>query len=223
MLSNKKDNIRDFFFRSDRGKILFTIRYRHIAHQFAQNKIINFERTNEDEAKKLLRNSLVIKPINDTEQNMFEFLEFLIYLPLVIIQAVLYINVKTISVFQYINLLKGIPGDIINLLEKKWENYNRDSKQAYTILNIWVVSFKQIRKNLGIAKLFNFIAHIKFKTIPLSILPPIGSELKRNMEFGIFCGYLFLKKQGNNTIYNIYRLVHFVLQIWVNRQNNTRE
>lgn len=29
-----EEDIRDFFPRSNQGKILFTIRYRHIAHQF---------------------------------------------------------------------------------------------------------------------------------------------------------------------------------------------
>lgn len=78
---------------------------------------------------------------------MFELLKFLIYLPLTIIQAVLYINVTTGSVFQYIRLLKNIPGDIIKLLEIKWEDDNRDPEQIYAIISIWVVLFEQIRKN----------------------------------------------------------------------------
>lgn len=154
---------------------------------------------------------------------MFEFLEFLIYLPLAIIQAVLYINVTTTSVFQYIHFLKNIPGDITKLLEIKWENDSRDPKQTHVIINIWAVLFEQIRKNLGIAKLFNFIAYIKFKIIPPLILLLIRLKSEQNMAFGVFCGYLFLTKQGNNTTYNIYYLVHFVLLIWVKRQKNARE
>lgn len=43
------------------------------------------------------------------------------------------------------------------------------------------------------------------------------------MAFGVLCGYLFLNKQENGTTYNMYRLVHFILRIWVKRQGNAKK
>ncbi|KAI6514979.1 hypothetical protein MCOR05_011904 [Pyricularia oryzae] len=167
----REEGIRDFIPRSSQGKVLFTTRYRRIAHQLAQNEIINLEHMNQDEAKKLLSNSLVTKPPEDAEQNVFELLEFLTYLPLAIVQAASYMNVTTASVSQYIHLLRNTPGDMMKLLETEWEDDSRDPKQTHAIVSTWVVSFEQIRKSLGAAKLLSFIAHIEFKAIPPGMVP----------------------------------------------------
>ncbi|KAI6491352.1 hypothetical protein MCOR11_007124 [Pyricularia oryzae] len=130
-----EEGIRDFFPRSNKGKILFTTRYRHIAHQLAQSEIINLERMVEGEAKELLSKSLVKKPSKNSEQDVFELLEFLTYLPLAITQAASYMNVTTVSVSQYIRLLRNTQGDMIKLLETEWDDDNRDPKQTHAILN----------------------------------------------------------------------------------------
>ncbi|TLS20402.1 uncharacterized protein PpBr36_11190 [Pyricularia pennisetigena] len=158
-----------------------------------------------------------------SEQNVFELLEFLTYLPLAIIQAASYMNVTTVSVSEYTRLLKNTPGDMIKLLETEWEDNNRDPKQTHAIVSTWVVSFEQIRKSPGAAKLLSFIAHIEFKAIPSSMLPLIGLESEQSMALGVLCGYSFLTEQGNGTTYYMHRLVHFALQIWVKRQVNARE
>ncbi|KAH9436474.1 hypothetical protein MCOR02_000148 [Pyricularia oryzae] len=193
-----EEGIRDFIPRSDRGQVLFTTRYRRIAHQLAQNEIINLEQMNQDEAKELLSNSLVTKPPEDAEQTVFELLEFLTYLPLAIVQAASYMNVTTASVSQYIHLLRNTPGDMTKLLETEWEDDSRDPKQTHAIISTWAVSFEQIRKSMGAAKLLSFIAHIEFKAIPPSILPSVGLESEQSMALGVLCGYSFLTKQGNS-------------------------
>uniref|UniRef100_L7JMW3 NB-ARC domain-containing protein n=1 Tax=Pyricularia oryzae (strain P131) TaxID=1143193 RepID=L7JMW3_PYRO1 len=218
-----EEGIRDFFPRSNKGKILFTTRYRHIAHQLAQSEIINLERMVEGEAKELLSKSLVKKPSKNSEQDVFELLEFLTYLPLAITQAASYMNVTTVSVSQYIRLLRNTQGDMIKLLETECDDDNRDPKQTHAIVSTWVVSFEQIRKDRGAAKLLSLIAHIEFKAIPPSIFPSVGLESEQSMALGVLCGYSFLTEQGNGATYDMHRLVHFALQIWVKRQCNSRE
>ncbi|TLS22645.1 uncharacterized protein PpBr36_05749 [Pyricularia pennisetigena] len=210
LAGREEEGIRDFFPRSNKGKILFTTRYWHIAHQLAQNEITNLERMGEGEAK-------------NAEQDVFELLEFLTYLPLAITQATSYMNVTTVSVSQYIRLLRNTQGDMIKLLETEWDDDNRDPNQTHAIVSTWVVSFEQIRKDRGAAKLLSFMTHIEFKAIPPSIFPSVGLESEQSMALGVLCGYSFLTEQENGATYDMHRLVHFALRIWVKRQCNSRE
>ncbi|KAL1842459.1 hypothetical protein VTJ49DRAFT_5196 [Mycothermus thermophilus] len=99
----------------------------------------------------------------------------------------------------------------------------RDEIESEAVPRPLLLNRPCIRKNQDAAKLLGFIARVESKAIPRSMLPSAGSEQRMTRAIGVLCGYSFLSRREDGTTYDMHRLVHLALRVWVNKQDAAAE
>ena len=205
--------------RSESGIILFTTRHKEIAVDVADGNILSLEEMAPAEAKTFLQWSLGNDYLLQDEQSVEQLLEELTFLPLAIAQASAYITRASITIPEYLALMRNTQ-DFVELLSRDFRDKTRDKESRNAIAVTWLVSFSQIEREDPVAmNLLFFMACIESNAIPRSILPLSGSEGDLNLALGVLLGYSFLTQQGDADVYDMHRLVHHAIKFWMQEQN----
>ncbi|EXA35091.1 hypothetical protein FOVG_13859 [Fusarium oxysporum f. sp. pisi HDV247] len=195
--------------------ILFTTRSREVAVSVAQNSIVKLSEMDDEDAKALLKGSLIEKDQMQDTAIIDKLLQELAYLPLAITQASAYMKVNDISVKEYLSLLQKTDQDMVELLSSGFRDSTHYDASQGAVATTWVVSFKQIRSlHEDAATILSFTACLEPKAIPRALFPPLGSDQKMTRAIGTLCGYSFLSKREDGEAFDMHSLVHLATQRW---------
>ncbi|KAF5253916.1 hypothetical protein FANTH_1241 [Fusarium anthophilum] len=207
--------IDEFIPDSEHGCILYTTRSREVAVSVAQNNVVKLSEMDAEDAKALLRGSLIEKDQMQDTALIDKLLQKLAYLPLAITQASAYMKVNEISVNKYLYLLQNTPQDMVELLSCGFRDSTHYDFSQGAVATTWIVSFKQIRAlHKDAATILSIMAHLEPKAIPRALLSPLGSEQKMTRAIGTLCGYSFLSKREDGETFDMHSLVHLSIQRW---------
>ncbi|KAF5559659.1 ankyrin 3 [Fusarium phyllophilum] len=207
--------IDEFIPDCEHGCILYTTRSREVAVSVAQNNVVKLPEMNDEDAKALLKGSLIEKDQMEDTALIDQLLDKLSYLPLAITQASAYMKFNEISVNEYLRLLQNTDQDMVELLSCGFHDRTHYDSSQGAVATTWIVSFKQIRAvHEDAATLLSIAAHLEPKAIPRALLPPLGSEQKMTRAIGTLCGYSFLSKREDGETFDMHSLVHLAIQRW---------
>ena len=223
-VSGELGGIISYLPESENGLTLFTTRYREIAVSLAGSEIIEIQEMDHQEAESFLTRSLIQKDLLNDRTFAIELLNELAFLPLAIAQAAAYLNAMQISIREYLSLLRSTEQNAVSLLSREFGNDTRYRNPRNTVAATWLISFDQIRKSHPIAAdLLSFISCIENKAIPRSILPAIEPEERMVHAIGTLRAYAFITKRGDTDIYDMHRLVHLAIKIWLDKQDASQK
>jgi Tfp pilus assembly protein PilF len=209
----------DFLPEKDDGMTIFTSRRGEVAESLVGNEVLEVGKMSEEEAVLFMTTSLLRKsPIEDG--SIKRLVAELDCLPLAIAQAAAYINTNKITVSRYLDLIRNTDADLVAVMSREFRDSTRYKQSGNAVATTWIVSFEQIRQeNSDAAGLLSFISCIEWKGIPLSLLPALESEAYMTGAIGIICSYGFMTRRDNDhTVYDMHRLVHLAIRIWLDRE-----
>jgi tetratricopeptide (TPR) repeat protein len=200
------------------GGILFTTRDHDAATRYADSDVVEVGEMSFSESKELLQKSLQNKRLLEDQDGTAMVLTLLVNLPLAIMQAAAYLNSKSTTILQYLELYKESSKNEITLLEMDFKGRWRYREMNNAVATTWIISFKQIqRQDRLAADYMRFIACIKEQDVPWDLLPELTS-LQRNNALSTLKGFGFLKEQEGGRFYNMHRLVHLATQNWMRHE-----
>ncbi|KAL8660631.1 MAG: hypothetical protein Q9202_006376 [Teloschistes flavicans] len=221
--SSYSRRITDYLPQSENGRILFTTRHRGIAVSLARNKVVEVQEMDQEEATVFLTNSLTEHELPQDSTIVTELLNELAFLPLAIAQAAAYIYTNQISIPEYLSLLRSTEQDMVSLLSREFHDDTRYKNSRNSIAATWLVSFDRIRRSDPVAAdLLSFMSCIENKAIPRSILPSIEPPERMVHAIGTLRAYAFVTRRNDVDSYDMHRLVHLAIKIWLDKQS-TRE
>ncbi|CEJ93529.1 hypothetical protein VHEMI09110 [[Torrubiella] hemipterigena] len=205
----------EFLPRTNNVRILATTRFRKMATGLAKRNIVEVPQMSLAEAEALLKQSFLDPRQLEDDKAREELIANLTYLPLALWQAISYMNENDITIREYLQMLKKADNNTIELLKKGFRDGDHHDSQS-AVATTWIISFTQIQLNEPpAANLLLFLAWIESKSIPISILPNVGSDQAMTSALGTLCGYGFLRKQENGDLVDMHRLVQLATQLWI--------
>jgi tetratricopeptide (TPR) repeat protein len=197
------------------GAILFTTRDREAATRYAGSNVIAIEEMNDHESRELLQNGLQNKGLFEDEDSTARLLKLLVNLPLAIMQAVAYLNAKSVTIAEYLRIYEESSDSVIKLLSKDFDDRRRYPDMKNPIATTWLISFKQIQlRDPLAAEYMAFMSCINDQDIPRSLLPD-ASQFEKTDAIGILIAFGFIKERLKGESYDIHRLVHIAMQSWL--------
>lgn len=215
-MSASPDRWIDCLPQSKHGSIVFTTRSRKAATKLAGKNMVTVREMEETMAKDLLKKSLINPDLVGEAGATTDLLQKLTHLPLAIIQAAAYINENEITLAEYTALLDDTEQNKIKLLSAEFEDQGRYKESRNPVATTWLISFKQIQTRDPLAaEYLSFMACIKAKDIPQSLLPPAESAKQAVDAIGTLSAYCFVTKQKTGQLLDLHRLVHLATRNWV--------
>ncbi|KAH8911269.1 hypothetical protein BR93DRAFT_965075 [Coniochaeta sp. PMI_546] len=199
-----------------RGSILFTTRNHNVAVRLDTPGIIDLGKLSRHHSIELLTKRLRDDQTAGDTDSLNTLLEDLADLPLAIKQASAYMAKTTITVRQYLSLCQSSDKQLIKLLSKNFGDRGRHDCAENPIAKTWLISFHQISRDNQLS--IRYLAYMSFlseRDIPMSILPPVPSEVDAYEAIGTLQAYGFVTKQegtGTDSVYTVHRLVHLVMR-----------
>ncbi|KAI0145536.1 hypothetical protein GGR57DRAFT_506731 [Xylariaceae sp. FL1272] len=210
--------------QSESGLILFTTRSREVAVAVAVNDVVDLHEMSQEEATEFLKKTLINQELLRDKAAADELFRELTNLPLAIAQAAAYLNRNMISIREYLSLLNGTQQDLVSLLSRNFRDTTGYQRSDNAVATTWLVSFDQIRRDdTTAAELISFLSCIESKAIPRSILPRSQTKEERQHAIGVLCGYAFLVRRGAEDMYDMHRLVHVAIRVWVQKNGAVDE
>ncbi|KAN0087168.1 hypothetical protein V8E54_000856 [Elaphomyces granulatus] len=202
--------------QSKYGFVLFTTRNKQLATTLVGPEVISIPEMDDKMATDLLRASLIRKDLVNDSQTTTQLLCQLSCLPLAIIQAASYMNQTEISVATYLSLLGRQENVMVELLSQDFEDEWRYAESKNPVAVTWLISFHQIQRlNSLAADYLSFMSCIDPRDIPLSLLPPDGSQVKQQIALGLLKAYSFIIGQADDQTLSLHRLVHLATRNWL--------
>jgi hypothetical protein len=103
------------------------------------------------ESRELLRQSLQNKQLAEDKDSVTTLLKLLVYLPLTIIQAALYLNANSCTITEYLRIYRESSDNVIKLLSKDFEDVRRYPGMKNPVATTWLISFEQIQARDALA------------------------------------------------------------------------
>jgi hypothetical protein len=226
--SNQESTLVDWLPRTTNGSILITTRSRRVASYLAGREVTEVHAMSPDEASQMFMNGLERPDLAANRNATSSLLEKLTYLPLAIIQAASYMNMTQEPVQTYLELLDEAETDVIKLLSKDFGDPFRYPTAKNPVATTWLISFEHISEHNQLAATYlSYMACLREKNIPLSLLPEADSKLDMIEAIAVLKGYSFVKKQtgsggGNDheILYDMHRLVYLATRNWLRREES---
>jgi tetratricopeptide (TPR) repeat protein len=197
------------------GAILFTTRDREAATRYAGSNVTNVDKMEDQEARDLLWRSLQNKQLINNHSATTKLLEWLVNLPLAIMQAAAYLNTKGCTIPEYLRIYEESSDNIIKLLSNDFEDTRRYRDMKNPVATTWLMSFEQIQvRDPKAAECMAFISCIKEQDIPRELLP-LSSELEKIEALGTLKAYGFITERISGASYDMHRLVHTSMRNWL--------
>ncbi|KAH6694363.1 hypothetical protein BKA61DRAFT_532093 [Leptodontidium sp. MPI-SDFR-AT-0119] len=197
------------------GAILFTTRDREAATRYACSNVIDIDEMDDRESRELLQRSLQKKQLISDDSDITKLLEWLVNLPLAIMQAAAYLNAKGSTISEYLRIYEESSDNVIRLLSKDFEDVRRYPEMKNPVATTWLISFEQIQNRDPLAADYMaFISCIKEQDIPRDLLPP-ASEFDKTEALGTLKAFGFIKERLAGALYDMHRLVHTAMQNWL--------
>ncbi|KAJ5390663.1 uncharacterized protein N7496_001731 [Penicillium cataractarum] len=191
--------LKGFLPRSRDGFVLFTTRNKKLTTQLVGPDVITLSEMNDELAKDLLRESLHQKDMIEENEAVTTLVHQLCCLPLALVQAAIFKNENSMAPEDYISLLNTQEEGLIELLSENFEDEFRYQDTENPIAATWLVSFQQLQRSDSLATDYlSFMACIDPRDIPLSLLPPCGSQPEQQKALGTLKTYSFITVQTDS-------------------------
>ena len=199
---------------SGHGKVLFTTRHKGIALEVGGENICTVNKMDLLEARELFDADLGFQHAIESEE-VDMLLRQLSCLPLAISQAASFMRRKGVPIKKYLVLPGSDDKDKIKLLSHKFPDATRSPFAQNAIASTWLISFRQVQQEDPAAlQLLKFLAFTESRDILPTMLPGnLGNNLASAVE--TLQDYSFLVKQEETEIYEMHRLLHQALIVWV--------
>ena len=219
-VSGEMGGVTGYLPESENGLTLFTTRYREIAVSLAGSDVIDIQEMDHQEAESFLTRSLTRKDLLNDRMVATDLLNELAFLPLAIAQAAAYLNAMQISIREYLSLLRSTEQDSVSLLSREFRDNTRYRNSRNAVAATWLISFDQIRRSDSLAAdLLSFMSCIENKAIPRSMLPTVEPEERMVHAIGTLRAYAFVTKRADTDSYDMHRLVHLAIKVWLDKQD----
>ncbi|KAI2947422.1 hypothetical protein CBS147321_3046 [Aspergillus niger] len=213
----------DFLPESEQGHILFSTRSRKVAVKLASSHVITITEPNTESSVEILKNSLIEKTLLNDHVTALSLLEQLAFLPLAITQAAAYINENSIGLSDYSQLLRDQEPHVVELLSEDFGDEMRYKDIQNPVALTWFISFQQIQQaNILAAEYLSFLACIKPRDIPQSLLPQPISNKNKIDALGLLKAFSFISEGSGNNSLNLHRLVHLATRNWMRKNQQFR-
>jgi hypothetical protein len=206
------------------GSILITTRDRAVAAKFTRGKrgLLEVTRMSDSEARNLLSN-IMDEDILDLDQ-VPELAKLVDHLPLALAQAGAFMQENSYTIKQYREIYASNDKDLVDTLSEDFHGQGRDSKVPSAVVATWMVSFDQIRdKHPTSADLMSLMACFDRQGIPTFLLIRAGQKLAV-VEKALLplISFSFIRPNEQRTSYQMHRLVHLVMQKWLQKCGSTK-
>ncbi|THW60746.1 purine and uridine phosphorylase [Aureobasidium pullulans] len=199
---------------------LFTTRSKKNAIRLVRrpSSIIAVESFELLDARKLYQ-SLTYSESTTRDSHVDALLQELAFLPLAIVQAVMFMRENSLHESRYLELFRyqKLQDQSTDLLAQEFHDRNRYFGHANAVTTTWHLSFKQLQfHNPLAARLLSFLACIAPLDVPDSImLPGISDPLLRLLAIEMLIGYQFLIRHRDDSLYDVQSLVHTTARRWL--------
>jgi hypothetical protein len=212
------------------GSILVTTRNKEAGSRLTKGRLpIEVKKMDESESRQLLQEKLEDENLDLDDLSML--LSRLEHLPLALAQAAAFIQEKTISISDYLQLLNKSDQNRVDLLSEEFEAVGRDSEAPRAVAETWILSFEQIqRQNAFAAELLSLMSLFDRQAIPIEFLShyeeqhqhngPRG-EIQLTKALGVLKAFSFVVERKGRSL-DMHRLVQLVTQKWLNENGKTK-
>ena len=215
----RDSRINQYLPENEKGLVLFTIHSREVAVSAVGSDIVELYEIEEEEVISFLDKALFQRDLLYNKSVVTDLLKELMYLLIVIIQAIAYLNRNQIIVAKYLTLLYRTEQDITSLISREFQDSTHYKGSQNAVATTQLILFQQICKSDSTAaNLLLFISCIEPKAILCSILPSLKLEEQRVYTIRTLCTYSFLVSLGDSKTVNMHSLVHLAIQIQVQKQ-----
>ena len=208
----------DYLPQSKLCSIVFTTTSSDTAKRLASQNIVELGGMTPDIASRMMENYLNT-PVSRSEQQEVEpLLQELSYLPLAIVQAVAYINSRSVTLQEYRSQLLKQKEEAFEhsseLSEGKLQGYDTDGPVTTTLL----VSIDQIRGRNSLAADYLFLAAcVNRKDIPLDFLEATSLR-EREDAIKVLNDYALITRRPAESALDLHQLVHGSLRRLLQKQ-----
>ncbi|EPE06925.1 kinesin light chain 1 [Ophiostoma piceae UAMH 11346] len=217
----EKRGLVDCLPRNELGTIVFTTRNKQVAVRLARSNVIDLSNMDEESSRRLLHNYLVCKDLLDRTEDTNALMKQLAYLPLALVQAATYINMNTITIQEYTELLGAQEEDVVELLSEDFDDAWRYEGTLNPVSATWLISLTQIQeRNPFAAEYLSYMACLDSKDIPRSLLPSGRSRKDEIDAIGTLTAYSFISRQAHNGMFTMHPLVHIATRNWLRKEGS---
>lgn len=215
----------DFLPQNNRGSIIFTTRDGKAAVKFASPEIVNLLSMDVLRSTELLGRYLADETLLQTQrEDAQDLVSQLVFLPLAIVQASMYINANRICLRDYLSQMEDQEEGLIQLLSEDFEDHGRYPDIKNPVATTWLISFNSIRQqNALAAKYLAFMSCVDSKDIPLSMLPSGPSQKEETDAIGTLVAYSFVTRHVDHSTMTLHRLVHLATRNWLKREGQLQD
>ena len=226
--------LRDYLPTASHGSVIVTSRYKPAARNLVENNLIHeIEPMSTEESLALLGTRLSFDHSNGAAAS--ELVETLGYLPLAIVHAGSYIQMRqpSITLSRYLRLLRKEHNQVRLLDASGLVDTRRDSSSNRTVTTTWHISFEFIKKAYPqAAELFSLLSMFDNQDISQELIRREDSREKSNrsdseqstdddfdLEFednvAVLVNYSLLSVKSDGTSYKIHRIVQLSMVQWL--------
>jgi tetratricopeptide (TPR) repeat protein len=228
------DRLTDYLPHSRKGSIVFTTRTRKAAVKLAGGNHIQLNELEEAEARKMLEKHVTNTFLLEDDEVVHEFLEFLTYLPLAIVQAAAFVIGNNIRLSEYINIYTGSEQDAIDLLSRDFEDQGRYRQIQNPVAITWYISFRKIQEqDILAAEYLSLMACTTGEAVPESLLWLGNTKLATTEALGTLSAYAFITERQQEQIstgalrqertFDMHRLVRLATRNWLQENGQWQE
>ncbi|KAF1828268.1 kinesin light chain [Decorospora gaudefroyi] len=216
-------NLIDYLPQSELCSVIFTTTNSSIAERLELQNVVKLGEMTPNIARKMLQSYLKTPTLESQQQEARLLLQELSYLPLAIVQAAAYINIRNVTLGQYRSQLLKQKEETIKRssapLEDRLQEYGTSSPVATTLL----ISVDQVRCSDPLAEEYLFLAaSVDRKDIPLDLLEA-SSPGERQDAIRILNSYALVTRRPAESALDVHQLVHSALRGWLQKQERLEQ
>ncbi|TPX13273.1 uncharacterized protein E0L32_006246 [Thyridium curvatum] len=219
------------------GAILVTTRNKQVGSRLVKGKsLIEVGPMDEIESNELLRAFSERAGDQDSLTEYSTLSAQLEHLPLALVQAAAFMQEKSISVTQYLDLLKKSDQHLLELLSEEFDTVGRELGTPRAVAQTFILSFEQIRKNDHYASdILSVMSLLDRQVIPWAFLDAFDrrhspckeahvSDLCLTKALGILKAFSLISDDsggdGRQT-FTMHRLVQLATRKWLTRSQQS--
>ncbi|KAJ9660144.1 hypothetical protein H2201_007051 [Coniosporium apollinis] len=198
------------------GSVLVTTRNKQVGVDLTRSLgVIEVEMMNQAEAISLVRTRLG----DDHQDNelMADLVNELDKIPLALTQAAAFMQKNSLSIQEYLEILKTSDNARVDLLSQPFQSLGRDTEVSHAVTATWMVSFKQIRdQHPHASNLLSLMAFLNRQEIPKALLSDHEeSPLDTEKALGILKAFSLITAGKGTQSFDMHRLVQLVVRKWL--------
>ncbi|KAF2728204.1 HET-domain-containing protein, partial [Polyplosphaeria fusca] len=222
-MSLGSNDLSDYVPQSEQCAALYTTTNRDTAKELAAPNVLKLKEMSLSTAQRMLAN-YIRAPLSPSEQQEAQLLlHELSYLPLAIVQAAAYINIRGITLQQYRLLVARQIEAVLGHDSKPPENGPQEHDITGPVATTLLISLDQICRDNDLATIYlSLAACVDQKDILLDLLPA-ASPREREDAVKVLSGYRLVTRRPAETSLDLHQLVYRTLQEWLRRQGQLDE